>query len=84
MEGELEQKIQLHPRQPVEALALPGPLFVGLAQRLKSAQGWREAGFARLRQAGTPVPLFPGRRPALRLAIDDRGNELMMVKDLKE
>ena len=32
---------------------------MGLAQRLKLAQGWREAGFARLRQAGTPVPLFP-------------------------
>ena len=85
-EGELEQKFQLHPRQPVEAPALPRPLCAGLAQRQKLAHGWREASFARLRQAGTPVPLFPVLliRPALRRAIDDRGNELMAVQDLKE
>jgi hypothetical protein len=55
-EGELEQKFNYILGNPWSRWPLPRPLCVGLAQRLKLAQGWREAGFARLRQAGTPVP----------------------------
>jgi len=68
----------------VEALALPRPVRVGLAQRLKLAQGGAKLASRGFDRQGRLSHYFQDADPPHSLRTDDRGNELMAVQDLKE